>query len=268
LEAFAAILIARAFGIKIKVAYTLHEPHLDGKSSRRNNLINCYSRLMCMASQIVIMYSDAAVRKYRRSYISHKKTAKLPLPSRFYEETVNNSGDAHARYEILLIGNLSYNKDIRAFVETAKLCSDLPYRFIIAGKGSIERERPMISQCANITVINRFISECDYIKHLLAARFTLLPYLESTQSAVVRDAFLYGAIPIATNVGSFSEDIPSHIGYIIPIDKFATMASRIIHSVSDSENAKMRLGILGYVKEKYTRKNFAIQVKNLVQARF
>lgn len=90
----------------------------------------------------------------------------------------------------------------------AGFCKDHEYESLI---------RLKISEIKNghsVKWINKYVSEEEASEAFLSAEVVLLPYRHIDQSGVLFSAYRYGRPVVVTDVGSFSEYVPSSVGIV------------------------------------------------------
>lgn len=124
---------------------------------------------------------------------------------------------------VLLFGGLSHYKGTDLFLESLKLCADIPMRIVIAGETRDQAYRAKIEYLIEALPPNqvvqwdrKFIDEQEVGRYFEAADLVMLPYRHIDQSGVLFTAFRYGTPVIATDVGVFRSCLPDFAGMIVP----------------------------------------------------
>jgi D-inositol-3-phosphate glycosyltransferase len=127
---------------------------------------------------------------------------------------------------LLFFGKISPYKGIEFLIKACQiLYRKTDFYLIIAGDKSgavtyweiirnlIEESLPQTSYCLRPF----YIPDEEMEIYFKAADVVIIPYLEIYQSFIHMQAFYFGKPVIATDIGSFREDIPEgHMGYVVP----------------------------------------------------
>jgi starch synthase len=124
---------------------------------------------------------------------------------------------------------------IRAEPRISAVVPDL--RIVIAGQGeSLDRYRRLMVHPERFVVHNDFVSNEHRAELFAQASVVVLPYVEASQSGVVRIAYAFGKPVVATTVGGLPELVQErHTGFLVPPRDEVALAEAIIRLLRDRE---------------------------------
>ena len=109
---------------------------------------------------------------------------------------------------VLFFGYIRPYKGLDIFLNAVELLKgDFPeIKFVVAGSGHIP-ELEDLKKSERFIVINRHISNSELLGLIANSRFIVCPYKSGSQTGITKLAFLYGKPLLASDVGSFNEEI-------------------------------------------------------------
>jgi len=212
----------------IKQIFTIHDlvPHPDKKSV----FIKMYNKFVVnFLSDEIISFSKTEILKQK-----HKNKFIYMTLSGFRQFIKKPKiGDK----TILFFGRIESYKGLNNLLDLIKKANDLnlEYKFIIAGKGEIEKYEEF-KKHENVEIINRFIDDSEVQELFKKATFTILPYDSATQSGVTILSYAYATPVIAYDVGALCEYIDNEKnGYIVDYKD----NNKIIHTLQTITDNKV-----------------------------
>jgi glycosyltransferase involved in cell wall biosynthesis len=219
------MLFYKAMGKEIALtAHNVNQGRRDGNDSLMNRLTlrmqyrltdHIFVHTQKMKDELV---ADFAVQARKVTVIRHPINDAFPDTRLTPEEAKRQLGLRNSDKTILCFGRIKPYKGIEhllaAFQKLAK--HDACYRLIVAGevqKGNerylsqIKRMIPLELDRGQIILKTQFIPDEDMELYLKAADAMVLPYNEIFQSGVLFLGYSFGLPVIATDVGSFKEEI-------------------------------------------------------------
>jgi glycosyltransferase involved in cell wall biosynthesis len=146
-------------------------------------------------------------------------------------------GVAEVPHSILFFGRIHEYKGLSVLLRAAELAAErLPeLRIIIAGDGA-----DLEGRLRDVLVNPRCIVHRGYLSNEMVARvfqqasLVALPYIEGSQSGVVRVAYVFGKPVVVSDVGSIPESVHDGItGLVVPPRDEAALARAIVTILSD-----------------------------------
>lgn len=157
------------------------------------------------------------VKKQKITIIPYGVNNVLPYTSLTTEEARRQLGLSESERVLLYFGAIKSYKGLQYLVEAfQQIASEGDYRLIIAGerkKGSEDYwrsiNRTIEDHPSRKKILKRiaFIPDAETEIYFKAADVAVLPYTDIFQSGILFVAYNYGTPVIATDVGSFAEDI-------------------------------------------------------------
>ena len=199
----------------IKQLLTLHDAgthHPTNHKSLRSVLVEKYTEMVNKNFYDIvyrfILLSPESEKTFSALYPKYTdKSVMMPLGAHLpdVEEVKPSEMTKHGEY-LLFFGRIDKYKGIENLLKAYKKVSDKALQLVIAGGGQFtEKEKELIENCNNLTVINRYISDCEMkwlLHHMDAA---VLPYIEATQSGIIPLAYLFGKPVIVSNVPGLTQ---------------------------------------------------------------
>ncbi|MDE6284595.1 MAG: glycosyltransferase, partial [Bacilli bacterium] len=107
---------------------------------------------------------------------------------------------------VLFIGRFTPYKGLRLFYEATKELASKGYHFVVAGSGNDEAIEDL-KRIPNFTIINRYLSNRDFVELVERSSFIVCPYTSMSQSGIPQTAFVFNKPIIATDLDGFKEII-------------------------------------------------------------
>lgn len=169
--------------------------------------------LLC-ADQIHIHYFDS---KFNNNYkFASKKTVIIPHLS-FADRFLKYACENIKREELILFfGRLEKYKGIEVLVEAGKYLSKKT-KIVIAGPGLLPKNlvSSIHSQKGRFILYNNFLTDKEVCNLFQRSKVCVLPYLQATQSSLPQTAYSFGLQIVASNTGTFTEEIPKLGGTLV-----------------------------------------------------
>jgi D-inositol-3-phosphate glycosyltransferase len=241
------MLYYRAMGKKIALtAHNVNEAKRDGKDSWLNRATLKIQYRLC--DHIFVHTQKMKEELCRRFAVAEKTVIVIPFPiNNASPDTELTSVEAKRRLglrvderAILFFGRIRPYKGIEYLLDAFRLLlanKQANYRLIVAGeaiKGCEGYLQEIQSSAAKdfdqgqVVWKTEFIPDDEVEVYLKAADVLVLPYKEIFQSGVMFLAYAFGLPVIATDVGSFREEIvEGSTGYLCKAEGAAGMASAI-----------------------------------------
>ena len=141
-------------------------------------------------------------------------------------------------------------------------------RIIIAGKGRFYFDIEEYKKLDYFQIENRFIPDNELADMIRNCEFTVVPYIDATQSGVIMSAYAFNKPCVATNVGGLPEMvIDGKNGIIVKPKNVEALADAICKLHCSQERIKEFASV---IKEEYSEglkswKYIATQIKNIYE---
>jgi D-inositol-3-phosphate glycosyltransferase len=276
-----------------KLIHTAHNIYKDERDGRATYLRWLSLKMMYHQMDAVIVHTlKMKIELCSRFHVSEDKVVVIPhgINNRIVRSGVSQKeareklGLAPAARTVLFFGQIDVYKGIETLIDAASMLvrENPATALVIAGKPKRQMDYALAlkSQAAkllpekNILLRFQFIPVDEVETYLAAADCLVLPYKSIFQSGVIFLAYRFGLPIIATDVGSFSEDVIDGVtGFICAPDNAEAMASalrKFFESDLFRHSEQTRARIIKFAEEKYSwsaigRQTFDIYTRVLAQ---
>jgi glycosyltransferase involved in cell wall biosynthesis len=142
-------------------------------------------------------------------------------------------------HTLLFFGRIWPYKGLKYLLEAMPLIAEcIPdVKLIIAGRGeALEHYFPNGYDAKRYEILNDFIPAADLVGLFQRCALSVLPYIESSQSAVAALSYGMGKPVVASRVGGLSEMIRhGEDGFLVPPQDVRALANAITHVLSDPD---------------------------------
>ena len=183
------------------------------------------------------------------------KIVKYPCPSSSYSEILTDEKLERAKFQLkqhiavldnksyfLFIGVVRRSKGIEMLLEAwSRFESSDECSLVIAGKwAGIEDMKVEACRLKNCIIIDRYLSDEEYVVLIKNARFILLPYLDYAHSAILFSCLRLDGKVIISDIDLFKEILPSYpltfkkgdtSDLIFMLNKALTMSSEALSEI-------------------------------------
>jgi D-inositol-3-phosphate glycosyltransferase len=278
------ILYYKLFGKKlVHTAHNIDKDARDGRATfvRRISLKAMYHLMDCIIVHTQKMKEELCslfhVSPDKVVVISHGINNRIPRRGVSQKEARGKLGIELTAHTILFFGQIDEYKGVEQLIDAASLLvrEDPAVVLIIAGKPKRQMNcaAQLKSQAANIIPESNMLFRLQFIPvdevelYFAAADCLVLPYKRIYQSGVIFLAYRFGLPIIATDVGSFREDIIDGLtGCICKPDDTEDIAENI-HKFFDSslfhQREQTRMRIIEFAEQKYSWSNIGRQTREV-----
>ncbi len=150
---------------------------------------------------------------------------------------------------VLFIGRLTPYKGLRIFFEATKDLARKGCKFVVAGNGSDEALND-IKSIPNYTVINRYLTDEDFVELVERCSFVVCPYTSVSQSGIPQTVFVFNKTIVATDLDGFREIIiDGENGVLCPINDKLKLSENISLLINESDKReKLEKGVQQFEK--------------------
>ncbi len=138
---------------------------------------------------------------------------------------------------VLFFGRINRYKGLGNLLQAARMVAPqvTEFRLVIAGRGGdLDNYREEIASSAYCTLHEGYLSNRDVARLFQQASVVVLPYIEGSQSGIVRIAYVFGKPVIVTDVGSIPEAVRDGVtGRVVQSDDLAALADAMIEVLTD-----------------------------------
>lgn len=205
-------LLAKATSKQIKIYYLMHEPFLErGRTGWfKTQIINLHQKIFSQLADIILVPSSGAFAKAER-FVPRSKLYQINLTfTSIHPQWISSSlkilkDSWNVCKTFLMAGTAaSVDKNPQGFADFARVVHQFhseELRFIRAG-----RDRNVDVKYDERTIIqfSSYLSETTKSFLFGLSHFIVIPYLSSTQSGVIIEAFRHGKIVIANDIPAFN----------------------------------------------------------------
>jgi glycosyltransferase involved in cell wall biosynthesis len=229
----------------VLTAHNVNQRRRDGGDSLANRLTLKIQYRLC---DHIFVHTDKMKRELVEEYgTSASRISVIPYGiNNMVPAGTIEAGEAKARLGIsptdrtlLFYGQIGPYKGIDLLADAFETLarSDASYRLIIAGRPKPGTEaswrevqarlQPLVDQ-RRVVLDIRHIPDEDTERYFMAADLLVLPYRDIFQSGVLFLGYRYGLPVVATDVGSFREDVvEGRTGFLCPPENASELASAI-----------------------------------------
>lgn len=145
------------------------------------------------------------------SFMIYKGQRELELPEKY----------------VLFIGRLTPYKGLRLFYEATKELANEGYKFVVAGNGKDEALADIIKS-PNYIVINRYLTDKNFVELIERCSFVVCPYTSVSQSGIPQTVFVFNKPIIASDLDGFREIIKDQKnGLLFPSSDLVLLKEKI-----------------------------------------
>lgn len=192
--------------IKTKYVVSLHEVcnHFSPDFNRSNHVL----RYLYRNRIPIILFSDKSmddIKKYKDSkdaVIYRENFGEFDSFKIFQGRKSLALPDDY----VLFIGRLTPYKGLRLFFEATKELALDGQKFVVAGNGWDEALNN-IKNTPNYTIINRYLTDEDFVELVERCSFVVCPYTSMSQSGIPQTVFVFNKTIVATDLDGFREII-------------------------------------------------------------
>ncbi|MEW6411343.1 MAG: glycosyltransferase [Candidatus Zixiibacteriota bacterium] len=204
----------------LTVYVTCHDvvPQYHGVTNNRRRILDLADRLVVHSRNARTTLINRIGEQSSQRVVSH------PFPSSGYASIIDHNRMKHTRAGlerilkdrqdiILFLGVVRNSKGIATLVEAwAQSKARNTSSLVVAGKWtdpSPQLRRALVSD-PTCLVIDRYISDEEFVVLLEAARFAVLPYLDYSHSAILMSCGHCGTPVIVSDINLFAEVLPNY----------------------------------------------------------
>ncbi|MFQ3610112.1 MAG: glycosyltransferase family 4 protein [Fimbriimonadales bacterium] len=165
----------------------------------------------------VHIFSDCFVSFLTQQGVSQEKIHVIPLASDITPFTQHKREGVQRENMVLFFGRLEAYKGLNFLIEAAYLLRD-EMRFVIAGPGKLppKLKNEMMSAPNLIELRNYRLDESEVAELFMRAAVCVMPYIQSTQSAIPWIAAAFGVPVVATDSGGIASQVRQMNGVVVP----------------------------------------------------
>lgn len=239
-----------------KTIFTAHDGKAQNDSAPFGKMRTFAYNLTFRHAKNINMFSKAQADLMRQTY-GEKNIHIMNLPLKNFGESKKVRPTGFVRF--LSFGHIIYQKNIDLLIEAGNLLYEKGIRgFKISINGTCENwdfyeskiKHPEIFECNP-----NFISNEELLDLFATSHYVVFPYRRVSQSGVLKVAFNYGIPVIASNIGSFKEEIVEGInGFFFKVSDAYSLANVMEHVL---EVHKENYGNLCKKMNEYTQSNYS-----------
>lgn len=135
----------------------------------------------------------------------------------------------------LFIGGIDKYKGIGVLTSAIKQLREkgFNYNFVIGGRGKDDCLSDL-SELDGVYIINRFLTNAEFVTLLKHSRFVICPYLTMSQSGIPQSALVFGKPIVSSNLEGFKEVVKNKVnGLVFTSQNESELAEAIIRMYDD-----------------------------------
>jgi glycosyltransferase involved in cell wall biosynthesis len=224
--------------IKGRKIITINDPELH--SGDGSWIISKITKFLLSHADTIIVLCKKQEEVIRR--LGYTQNVIVSRIGHYSTLTSNNlTFDAYPK-NILFFGRIKEYKGLSYLLDAIK---GLDCKLIIAGDGDLTPYREQLVGL-NVEIHNEFLPDDKVGQYFDKAAFTVLPYIDATQTGIIPVAYAARKAVIVTNVGSLPEFVEEGItGLIVPSKDVKALREAIIKLLDDPIKTQI-MGLKGY----------------------
>lgn len=240
---------------KIPVLITIHDPELH-PGDWFSRLVESSRQLSFKLADGIHVFTGRFVEYLTERGYDHNKIFVFPHGSLANQFLIYKDDKIVKEKMALLYGRLEAYKGIDTFIEAGLILKGR-IKFCIAGSGKIPVElKQVIEENPGIFEFhNRFIPNNEVTHLFQRSSVCVLPYSQVTQSAIPLISAALGVPVVASDLGSFKQEIPKVNGTLVPPQNPELLAKAIESS----------LDIIPIYPDELEYKNLVVLIKSIYQ---
>lgn len=259
----------------VKIILTVHNilPHDSGA-----RYLKIYTKIYHLANALIVHTSVTKDELISKFGITPEKIIVIPHGVLEMERSNQSNidkikSDFKESYAIKnkvvfsILGSINKYKGVELAInawQTLNLSKDSEMHLIIAGNGKFEQLK-LLEQDDNTTIINRFLSNDEFIALIHLSDFVLLPYLQISQSGVLLTALNEKKRIIVSKKGGLTEPFQfGNIGYILENLTTEHLASTLKKAKDNYQNLPSE-EVWNEIHNFYSWESIGIKTKKLYQ---
>lgn len=256
--------------LRNKFVLTVHDPIPHSSATYRADSIN--RKITFKYIKNIILLNKNQKEEFINYYGISTKTQiyNSALSCYTYLQIYNDSLYSVKKPYILYFGNIVSYKGLDYLFPAMKKVHELfpDLRLIIAGKGRFYFDIEEYKKLDYFQIENRFIPDNELADMIRNCEFTVVPYIDATQSGVIMSAYAFNKPCVATNVGGLPEMVnDGKNGIIVKPKNVEALADAICKLHCSQEKIKEFSNV---IKEEYSEglkswKYIATQIKEIYE---
>jgi len=224
-------LVLHALLSDFPILQTIHDPkrHL-GAENRVYDFVRNVE--LAFSDRIVVLSAAFRDKFLRYGFLPHNVDV-IPHGTLKFDEDVLPEGKIPPppmKGRILFCGTISRYKGIDVLLKafTSVLAKHPDASLILVGSGDLAPYAELLASARNVTVINRYVNECELAGLHAECDFVVAPYVDASQSGAVAVALANGRTVVVTSAGGLKEQVQHGItGLLVEPNDQAALANSI-----------------------------------------
>lgn len=206
---------------KQKLVTAIHDPECH--IGEENSLFEKLTKINVKNSQNLVVFSKKFIKPVSNKYsFPIEKICELKLGgySYYLKKKSNENVNVNVKNnKILFFGRISKYKGLQVLLEAVKEMRNSGSKVVVkvVGNGKLtEKEQLLVSELGSgVELINRWIKDEEIEDFFSDIDFTVLPYIQASQSGVVMLSYAMKKAVLATDVGALDEQVLDDSGIIV-----------------------------------------------------
>ena len=266
---------------KSKLVYTAHNllPHDD---SSERNLDIIYGRFYLLADRIIVHTHDTKKEMTRIFHVPAESievirhgVIKIETSEDSYRETEKSLDKQYNFKDKIVFSSLGYQTYYKGvdilcdvWANTQELRNNSHCCLLVAGKSKVDLSA--ISNLDNVIIVNRKITDEEFLYFLSHTDICLLTYRDISQSGLLLTAIAEHVPVLVSNIGGLAEALSiAPIGWTIPKTDFEELRKAILyllHHPEEIEKVKSDTNSWSIIGENYNWKSISTQTQKLYES--
>jgi glycosyltransferase involved in cell wall biosynthesis len=218
-----------------KIITVVHD--VTSHKGEEHIFIDMFASYSIKRSNKIIVHSQQFIAMVMNKYgISKKNICWYPVGNYNYYVPNMVSSNAMLHYRILFFGRIHEYKGLSVLLKAMQIVLKYNHHIIlrIVGHGKLSKlEENLLQKIdTNVEFIHKWVADNEIHKFFSDIDFTVLPYIEASQSGVIMLSYGFKKPVIVTNIGGLPEQVFSTTGIIIPSNDETALANAIMNLYS------------------------------------
>jgi glycosyltransferase involved in cell wall biosynthesis len=221
-----------------KIITVVHD--IKAHKGEEHILIDMLTSYVIKRSSKIIVHSQQFIQMIINKYgISKENICWFPVGNYNYYAPDTLSSNTALYYRILFFGRIHEYKGLSVLLKAMQIILKYNAHIIlrIVGQGKLLKSEESLLKKINVNVefVHRWVMDNEIYDFFKDIDFTVLPYIEASQSGVIMLSYSFRKPVVVTNVGGLPEQVIPTTGITIPPNNEDALANAIINLYSTPE---------------------------------
>jgi len=215
---------------------TRHDPIAN--IGDKNILVEFFGDIFIKTADRVIILSKSLIDIMVKMGFSESKIDVIPHGDFSYYAKNSFKKKEYFTNTILFFGRISKYKGMGILLKAFKIVEQRIKNasLLIVGNGNLKPYNSLIKSCKNVEIVNRWIKDDEIPKYFKRSDFLVAPYIDASQSGVIKIANAFSMPVIASNIGGLPEQVDNNkTGYLVEPGNEFDLAEKCIKLLKNKE---------------------------------